>query len=59
MDNFQLVTKNDFAYHKLKELIVTCELAPGETLQQSTLAAKIGVSTTPLREAIKIGRAHV
>ena len=31
MDNFQLVTKNDFAYHKLKELIVTCELAPVET----------------------------
>ena len=53
MDNFQLVTKNDFAYHKLKELIVTCELAPGETLQQSTLAAQIGVSTTPLREAIR------
>ena len=49
MDNFQLVTKNDYAYHKLKELIVTCELAPGETIQQSALAAKIGVSTTPLR----------
>lgn len=53
MDNFQLVTKNDYAYHKLKELIVTCELAPGETIQQSALAAKIGVSTTPLREAIR------
>lgn len=53
MDSFQLVTKNDFAYHRLKELIVTCELAPGETLQQSALAAKIGVSTTPLREAIR------
>src|SRR5699024_3756002 len=53
VENFQLVTKNDYAYHRLKELIVTCELAPGETLQQSALAAKIGVSTTPLREAIR------
>lgn len=53
VENFQLVTKNDYAYHRLKELIVTCELAPGETIQQSALAAKIGVSTTPLREAIR------
>lgn len=53
MDNFQLVTKNDLAYHRLKELIVTCELAPGEVIQQSAVAERIGVSTTPLREAMR------
>lgn len=46
-------TKNDYAYFRLRELIITGELQPGAPLRQGRLADSIGVSTTPLREAIR------
>jgi DNA-binding GntR family transcriptional regulator len=48
-----MLTKNDYAYVEVRGMILLGELAPGETLQQSRLAGEIGVSTTPLREAIR------
>ncbi|WP_413768138.1 GntR family transcriptional regulator [Rhodococcus pyridinivorans] len=46
-------TKNDYAYAELRRQILTGELAPGSVIPQAKLAAEIGVSTTPLREAIR------
>jgi DNA-binding GntR family transcriptional regulator len=46
-------TKSDFAYLTLRNQILSGELAPGAVLNQATLAPAIGVSTTPLREALR------
>ena len=46
-------TKSDFAYLRLREMILSGELAPGTVLNQATLAPAIGISTTPLREALR------
>ncbi|MET7395709.1 GntR family transcriptional regulator [Dactylosporangium sp. NPDC005572] len=46
-------TKSDFAYLTLRNMILSGELEPGATLNQATLAPAIGVSTTPLREALR------
>jgi len=47
------VTKSDYAYNRLREGILEGEFAPGGVLNQSELAKTIGVSTTPLREALR------
>lgn len=46
-------TKSDFAYTMLREKILSGEFAPGQLLNQATLARTIGISTTPLREALR------
>jgi DNA-binding GntR family transcriptional regulator len=46
-------TKGDLAYTRVRELILSGDLAPGAVLAQSTLAAAIGMSTTPLREGLR------
>jgi DNA-binding GntR family transcriptional regulator len=46
-------TKSDFAYMTLRVKILSGELEPGQVLNQATLAPAIGVSTTPLREALR------
>ena len=47
------VTKSDFAYTRMREKILSGEFAPGQVLHQATLAKTIGISTTPLREALR------
>jgi DNA-binding GntR family transcriptional regulator len=47
------VTKSDFAYRRVRELILSGQLEPGAVLNQATLAREIGISTTPLREALR------
>ena len=47
------VTKSDLAYTRIRRLILSGELAPGAVLQQAALARTIGMSTTPLREALR------
>jgi DNA-binding GntR family transcriptional regulator len=42
----------EMAYSVIKEKIVTCELMPGALVDQAALMAEIGVSRTPVREAI-------
>jgi DNA-binding GntR family transcriptional regulator len=42
----------DEAYRRLRALVLNGELAPGEELRQDTLAASLGISRTPLREAL-------
>jgi DNA-binding GntR family transcriptional regulator len=46
-------TKSDLAYARVRDLILSGELAPGAVLPQGALAQTIGISTTPLREALR------
>jgi DNA-binding GntR family transcriptional regulator len=46
-------TKSDLAYTQVRDLILSGELQPGAVLPQATLARTIGMSTTPLREALR------
>jgi DNA-binding GntR family transcriptional regulator len=49
----EYVTKSDLAYTRVRGLILSGELAPGAVLPQAALAQEIGISTTPLREALR------
>lgn len=42
----------DVVFHKLRQAILTGELQPGERLMEIHLASRLGVSRTPVREAI-------
>jgi DNA-binding GntR family transcriptional regulator len=46
-------TKSDFAYASIRERILTGDFLPGAVLNQESLATTIGISTTPLREAMR------
>jgi DNA-binding GntR family transcriptional regulator len=47
------VTKNESAYQQVRRAILDGELSPGARLNQERLAAHVGTSTTPLREALR------
>ena len=44
----------DVVFHTLREAILKGSLKPGERLMELQLAAKLGVSRTPIREAIRM-----
>jgi DNA-binding GntR family transcriptional regulator len=46
-------SKSDIVCAILRELIISGELAPAEQLKQRDLAARFGVSQTPVREALR------
>lgn len=46
-------TKSDYAYRQVRDRILSGELQPGAVIQQRELAGRIGISTTPLREALR------
>jgi DNA-binding GntR family transcriptional regulator len=46
-------TKSDYAYRQVRDRILSGELQPGVVIQQRDLASRIGISTTPLREALR------
>ncbi|MFK7865822.1 MAG: GntR family transcriptional regulator [Alphaproteobacteria bacterium] len=46
-------SNSDRAYEKLHELIANGELAPGARIMEAEIAARIGLSRTPVREAIR------
>lgn len=46
-------TKSDFAYETLRHRILAHEYGPGTVLNQAMLARDLGISTTPLREALR------
>lgn len=60
------LTKTDMAYANVRDQILTGKLAPGALIDQEALAASLGLSTTPVREALRrleserlvISRAH-
>ena len=43
----------DVVFNTLRQAILKGELAPGERLMEIQLAEKLGVSRTPIREAIR------
>ena len=44
----------DVVFHTLREAILRGDLRPGERLMEIQLANKMGVSRTPIREAIRM-----
>ena len=44
----------EYVYRRVREAILNGELPPGETMSQVVLAEEIGVSRTPLREALRM-----
>jgi DNA-binding GntR family transcriptional regulator len=47
------LTKNAYVYEELRRRILAGELTQGQSISQEQLAAELGVSTTPLREALR------
>ncbi|MCB4767905.1 GntR family transcriptional regulator [Ancylobacter sp. Lp-2] len=45
---------HDDVVDQLRQMIIRCELVPGERFTEQKLVEKFGVSRTPLREALKI-----
>jgi DNA-binding GntR family transcriptional regulator len=45
---------HDGVVEKLREMIISCELKPGERLPENDIVQAFGVSRTPLREALKL-----
>ncbi len=52
MDTF--LPLRDVVFNTLREAILKGEIKPGERLMELQLAAKLGVSRTPIREAIRM-----
>lgn len=46
-------TKAEAAYAELRARILDGSLAPGSSLEQATIAQRYGISTTPVREALR------
>ena len=46
-------TLTEEAYRRIEELIVTLELAPGSVVSEAILSERIGIGTTPIREALQ------
>jgi DNA-binding GntR family transcriptional regulator len=46
-------TLNQEAYRLLEEAIVTLELEPGSVVSEASLSERIGIGTTPIREALQ------
>lgn len=47
------MTLGELAYAKLREAILTTQIKPGTLISENELSAVIGVSRTPIREAIR------
>lgn len=43
----------ELAYERLRDMLVTLEVAPGAPLREAELTERIGVGRTPLREALQ------
>lgn len=54
LDIDALLPLRDVVFHTLRDAILKGELKPGERLMEMHLADKLGVSRTPIREAIRM-----
>ncbi|WP_408010351.1 GntR family transcriptional regulator [Pseudalkalibacillus sp. A8] len=50
----QIKSLRDIVIESLREAIIAGELKPGERLKERELAEKMGISTTPVKEALRI-----
>lgn len=46
-------TKHDLVYAEIKRAIINCSFAPGERLWISSMAKRLEISASPIREALK------
>jgi DNA-binding GntR family transcriptional regulator len=46
-------TSADYAYQELRHKIITKQLKPGQRLPEVNIAVQMGVSRTPVREALR------
>ena len=53
MANFAAMKKSELAYKLIREQILSGERAPGSPIDQEVLAKSLGLSTTPVREALR------
>jgi DNA-binding GntR family transcriptional regulator len=53
MDVNEYLPLRDVVFNTLRQAILTGEMEPGERLMEIQLANKLGVSRTPIREAIR------
>ncbi len=49
----KFVSYTDQVYREIKAAIISQDIKPGDTLQERTIADTLGVSRTPVREALK------
>ena len=54
MGDYQYMPLRDVVFHTLRDAILKGELQPGERLMEIRLADRMGVSRTPVREAIRM-----
>lgn len=54
MDDYQFLPLRDVVFQTLRQSILRGELKPGERLMEIRLANQLGVSRTPIREAIRM-----
>lgn len=54
MSEYQYMPLRDVVFHTLRDAILHGELKPGERLMEIKLADRMGVSRTPIREAIRM-----
>jgi DNA-binding GntR family transcriptional regulator len=49
----QAVSLAEKAYHAIRDLIVSLELAPGAVIEERELMERLGIGRTPVREALR------
>ena len=54
MEDYQFLPLRDVVFNTLRQAILRGELKPGERLMEIRLANQLGVSRTPIREAIRM-----
>ncbi len=54
VDSYEFLPLREVVYLTLRKAILKSNLKPGERLMENTIANKIGVSRTPVREAIRM-----
>jgi DNA-binding GntR family transcriptional regulator len=52
------ISNTQDVYSRLREMLLNGEILPGTVISQVTLARELGVSTTPLREAMRLLQAE-
>ena len=52
-NNLSRISATDIAYEQIKEKIIKCLIEPGQSIVNGNLEKELGISRTPLREALQ------